>query len=500
MEDEVQILIIDPVNKVFSRGMIGVRATHEYMNNNAKALKSGFWYTFANFAVKAMALITTPLFTRLLTKKQFGDYSNWFSWAGIAVIIISMSMESSLISAKFDYENSLDRYNLSLISLTLVSTAIWTCIINIFSVFFSNLLGLKIAYMNLILIYCFFYETVNIFQMSERFQYRYKRAVFIALLVSVSTAILSVLLVLNMQDRLTGRILGTVIPPSVIGVFIVFYFIKNGNGIDFTVWKYALKICIPFVPHLLSLTFLNSVDRIMITRICGAEDNAMYSVAYTCGHMVTILLTSLNGAFSPWLGDKLHEKKFDEIKKISKYYIGMFCVLAVGLMLLAPEILLIMGGHRYLEAKYVMTPVAMGCVCQFLYTLFVNIEQYMKKTVGMAFASVSAALLNYILNAIFIPQYGYYAAAYTTLAGFLFLLLVHMLLVKKLGYGQVYSYSFVGLITLIMMIITMGVNLLYGYITIRYITIIVFIAILGFFCVKKIDKIKFLVRTIITKS
>ena len=56
------------------------------MNNNAKALKSGFWYLIANFATKAMALITTPIFTRLLTKEEFGEYNNFISWMSIAVI------------------------------------------------------------------------------------------------------------------------------------------------------------------------------------------------------------------------------------------------------------------------------------------------------------------------------------------------------------------------------------------------------------------------------
>lgn len=470
------------------------------MDNNSKALKSGFWYLIANFTVKAMALITTPIFTRLLTKEQFGDYSNWFSWTSIAVIVITMSMESSLISAKFDYENKLEQYNLSLIGLTLVTTSFWALLLNIFSNFFTDLLSLRILYINLMLLYCFFHAVVNIFQVSERYHFRYKRAVFVALLVAVGTTAVSVLLVLNMQDRLTGRVLGTVLPPTIIGVYLCFYFLKNGKRIDFSVWRYALKICIPFIPHLLSLTLLNSVDRIMIKKICGSSDTALYSVAYSCGHMVTILMTSMNSAFSPWLGEKLHGEKFEEIRKVSRYYILLFCVLAILLMLLAPEVLLIFGGRSYLDAKYVMTPVAMGCVCQFLYTLFVNVEQYKKNTTGMAFASVSAALLNYVLNAIFIPLYGYIAAAYTTLAGYLFLLIVHMFLVKRLGYHKTYDYMFVGMVTTVMMLITIGVNFLYMASPVRYIVICVFCAGLLFTVYSKKTIVERLVKTLFRRG
>ena len=470
------------------------------MNDDSKALKSGFWYLIANFVIKAMALITTPIFTRLLTKEQFGDYSNWFSWTSIALIIITMSMESSLISAKFDFEGKLEQYDLSLIGITLVSASFWALIVNVFWPFFTDLLNLSTVYINYMLLYCFFHEVINIFQVNERYHFRYKRAVYVALMVAVSTTAVSIFLVLNMQDRLAGRVMGTVLPIVIIGAFLCCYFLKYGKRIDFSVWPYALRICIPFIPHLLSLTILNSVDRIMITKICGSSDTALYSVAYTCGHMVTILMTSMNSAFSPWLGEKLHEEKYEEIRKVTRYYISMFCILAILIMFLSPEVLVILGGRSYLEAKYVMTPVAMGCVCQFLYTLFVNVEQYKKNTIGMAIASVSAALLNYVLNLIFIPIYGYIAAAYTTLVSYLFLLIVHMLLVKRMGYEKTYSYIYIIRVTFVMMAVTIGVNFLYKYSPIRY-------AVFGGFCItlliilyKKRTLAKRLVRMIIVRD
>ena len=136
------------------------------MNNDGKAIKSGFWYLIANFVVKAMAFITTPIFTRLLTKEEYGQYGVFTSWASIAVIVITMSMESSLIIAKYDYKDKLEQYNLSILSLTLISTAVWTIIINLLSGFFVELTGLRLFYLNLMMLYCFFYAAVNIFQLA----------------------------------------------------------------------------------------------------------------------------------------------------------------------------------------------------------------------------------------------------------------------------------------------------------------------------------------------
>ena len=57
----------------------------EIMNNNKKAIKSGIYYTLANFISKGLLLISTPIFARLLTKNEFGDYSNFTSWMTLAL-------------------------------------------------------------------------------------------------------------------------------------------------------------------------------------------------------------------------------------------------------------------------------------------------------------------------------------------------------------------------------------------------------------------------------
>ncbi len=443
--------------------------------SGTKALKSGVWYTISNLLVKSTILITTPIFTRLLTKIDYGNYNNYVSWQNIILIIVTLNLEASLISAKFDYKDKFKEYVLSILVLSTISVGAWAVVANIAMVPLSGFLGIAPVYINMMLLYCACYSSVNVFQVSERFHYKYKSAVLIALLVAFGTAAVSVFLVLSMENRLYARTLGGILPTVIIGIILYVIIARQGKKVDTSMWAYALKVCIPYVPHLLSLTVLNSMDRVMITRICGADDNALYSVAYNCGAMVTILMTSMNTAFSPWLGDNLHIKNYRDTRRVSKYYILAFCYLALGIMLLAPEVLLIMGGNQYLEAKYVMTPVAMGCVCQFLYTMYVNIEQYEKKTVGMAFASAGAALLNLALNAIFIPLFGYVAAAYTTLAGFLFLLIVHMLLVKKLGYSEVYDTKLVIMTGLIMMAFTVGINFLYMNNVIRYAVILIYI-------------------------
>jgi O-antigen/teichoic acid export membrane protein len=350
-------------------------------------------------------------------------------------------------------------------------------------------MDMDLTYINAMLLYLLFLPAVNQFQARERYRYEYKMTVLSSVIVSLGTTVVSVVMVVSMKDRLFGRIIGSVIPTILVGAIFFGFFVRKGKRIRPKYWKYALPLCLPFIPHLLSLNMLHTMDRIMITKWCGSEDTAVYSLAYTCGSLITLLMTSMNSAYSPWLGDKLNKDERSEVRKFSKPYIFAFAFCAVGVMAIAPEILLILGSKGYSEAKFVMTPIAAGCVCQFLYTLFVNVEQFKKKTVGMAFASMTAALVNLVLNWIFIPRFGYLAAAYTTLAGYLVLLAIHMALVHRIKYSDVYDYKLIICVVAVMLVIMVLITLLYKLTLIRYIFVGLYAAVCVLIFIKYKSKV-----------
>ena len=455
-----------------------------------QAIKAGAWYTVSSFLIRGIGFITTPVFARLLTKAEFGLFNSFTSWLSIITIVVTLNLESTLISARYDYEDDLDGYIFSMLSLSTVSVIVWIAVVNCFQDFFSGFFNLHPVYINAMLLYLLFLPAVSLFQARERYLFEYKKTVAASLFIAIGSSLLSVILVLVLPDRLLGRIIGYVLPTIVLGFVFYVYFFQKGKKINISYWKYALPVCLPFIPHLLSLNVLNSMDKTMITRYCGAENNAIYSMAYTCGSMITLLMTSMNGAFAPWLGDKLNSNDCSSVRKVSGLYILCFCFLSVGIMALAPEALMVIGGEAYAEAKYVMTPIAMGCVCQFLYTLFVNVEQFRKKTGGMAVASILAAGINYVLNYLLIPKYGYLAAAYTTLIGYLCLLIMHMFLVYRLGMKDVYNYKMIALTIVVMLGVMLLMNQLYNHFLIRYLFVLIYCAILAAILVRNKAKIR----------
>ena len=256
-----------------------------------------------------------------------------------------------------------------------------------------------------------------------------------------------------------------------ISLIVYIWIIKDGVKITKRYSKYAIKVSLPLIVHLLAGYLLSSSDKIMITKMVSSEANALYSVAYNVSLLVSLLWTSLNNAWSPWAYKQMDEKRYDKLKKYSKPYFLGFLVVVYVAMLITPELLLFMGGRGYMEAKYVMPPVMVGYVFQFVYSLYVNIEFYHKKQKNIAIGTTLACIINIILNYIFIPKYGYIAAAYTTLVGYIVLYIVHYRFVKKLGVTGWYDNKFFLKLLFISLIYMFICNYLYTLSIVRYFVI-----------------------------
>lgn len=437
-------------------------------NRGNVVIKSGFWYTVSNFFLKGIGFITIPVFARMLTKEEFGYYNNFTAWLAVLTIVGTLSLSTSLIRARFDYKDDLEAFTTSNLILGSICTVVLYLCAWFNREWMEMVFSLDFKYITIMFLSILCLPAYNMFQQMQRFQYRYKTLVAITVCVSIGSVVLSLVLMGFMENSLSARIIGAQLPVCIVSVILYLYFLGKNRKIRVQYWKYSLLFCLPYVVHLLSNTVLNSIDRTMITNMCGAEETALYSMAYNIALIVNVLWDSMNSAYAPWLGEKLNAKEYENIKKYSYGYILIFACGLTGVMLIAPEVLYILGGKDYVIAKYVIPPVMLGYFFLFLYSMYVNIEQYEKKTGGMAVATCAAALLNLILNWIFIKRYGYIAAAYTTLAGYIFLFLVHYVIVKRMGLTKVYNTGFIFCVTVVNGFVTAFITLSYQYDLLRY--------------------------------
>jgi O-antigen/teichoic acid export membrane protein len=284
-----------------------------------------------------------------------------------------------------------------------------------------------------------------------------------------------------MQNKLWGRVLGYVAPMIIMCFVIWSYILIRGKMPSMECAKYAVVVAVPLVFNALAGNVLATSDRIMIKQMVGAEETAIYTVPYTVASLMSIIWTALNQAWTPWLYDRLHEGNFTTVREKSKLYLGIYAIFIIPALLVTPEIILILAGRAYYEARYIMPPIIVGCVFQFVYGMYVNIETFEKKTWLIVKGTFGAAMINIVLNFIFIPKLGYLAAAYTTLVGYFFLMLFHSLSVKRLGnYEGIYDEKWIKFVVFGVFVLHFVFMVLYRYVVIRYILLALYLVLL--FC------------------
>lgn len=448
------------------------------VSTSSQALKAGIWYTICNFLFRGMAFITTPIFARLLTKSEMGMFTNYSSWITILTVITAMDLQTSIIRSKLEYEDDIDSYIYSILSFTSMVTLLLYGIVFLFQGYFVRFFGVEMKYINIMFLYLFATPAYQMLITKHRAFYKYKSFVVLTGIAVISSTFLSLIMVLLMENNFAGRVWGFYFPYIIIGLVIYVLIVKKGKKIKIKYWKYACTICVPLIPHLLSFYLLDTSDKILITQISGSTYTAIYSIAYSCFHIVTILLDSMNKAWAPWLLENLHSENYMKIKEASKKYISIFVILVVFILMFVPEFIFILGGKEYIMGRYCLPPLVTSCVFQFIYTMYVNVEFYKKKTGGVAIATTIAAILNVILNLIFIPmspQYGYIIAAYTTLVGYVVLFILHFYLVKRMKMAFVYDIKFIIFVIIITLLISGIMNILYSFYLLRYGIIICYI-------------------------
>ena len=106
-------------------------------------VRASLWFLICSFLQKGISMITTPIFTRIMSTSDYGQFGVFNSWLGIITILVSMNFYAG-VHAQGVVKFSNDRYQFtsSLQGLTTILVMIWTIIYFVAHEFWNNLLSL----------------------------------------------------------------------------------------------------------------------------------------------------------------------------------------------------------------------------------------------------------------------------------------------------------------------------------------------------------------------
>ena len=459
-------------------------------NDMSRPLKASLWFMFSSVINKGIAFFTTPIFSRMLTKEEFGVVGVYSTWVVLLTIVLTFSLATGVFNkAMIKYEDDKDGYTSS----SLILMTLFVCFFGVVYCIFQKSINSIIDLPQIFIIFMFFEilstTTWDLYAVRNRFDYKYKSIVIVTILVNVFATVLSIILVrMFPNNKAEARVAGLVLTHTC--VYVIFYIIIILKGRVFVkkdYWHYSLKYNLPLIPHYLSQQVLSQSDRIMIDKICGKEDAGIYSLAYQVAVAMQIITNAVHVSFMPWCFQCLKDGETQKIGRRAfqiELLVGMICL---TFSLFAPEFILFVGGRPYYSAIYIIPPVSMSIVFLTIYSFFGNIEFYYEKTKLVMYASIIVAVCNVLLNWIFIPVFGFVAAGYTTLLCYISFAAVHYIFMSRICKSNKIENPFNGkkmwFIAGVFAIIAVGVSVIYKYTVLRIslaISLIIALCIFGY--------------------
>lgn len=442
------------------------------------AVKAGIWFTICNILQRGIQLIVTPLYTRLLTTEEYGEYGVFITWLNLLMIFGTLNISGGIYyNGLIKDEKEVKSYTSSLQLLSLICTIITYCFLFLIRFLFPNLIRMSYTYIFMMFIYTLVYPAIEFWSAQHRVNYNYKPILIVTLISAFVAPTVGVVLVKYANLGAFGVIVGFVLTNDLInGTIYIINLIKGHFRIDINDWKQTLRFSVPLIPHYLSQVVLGQFDRIMISFFCGEAKAGIYTLAYQVGLTMSILTTGINNVFTPWVYQRIRAGEYNSLKKVTNALLVFFLIVTIAIILVSPEVILILGTAEYQEAIWVVPPVMISSFVMFSYCAFGTVLFYYEDTKRVSFSTAVGAALNVVLNAVFIPKCGYIAAGYTTLVSYLLIFTFYYFFMRsrcsKEEIGRLFDAK--RIVEMICLLMTFsGVSLLlYNSFVIRYILVL----------------------------
>ncbi len=417
-----------------------------------KFIRGGSLLTASTMICQGISLIFSIYVANIMSPEELGNFSIYLTILSILNIIGTINLSSSIMRGKFEFENEFDSFFKSILIMGIIFGGISSSIFMIVNIFLMKL-GLFesswlsfpiIVFMGIHSITLFIYQC-SINKMTAT--YKHKEFAIIEVLKTIITLIIVMIFFYMFNwDTYIERVTGVVL--TMVG-FSIFFLIKNRKT-KFKFKKeyliFAATYSIPLILHQLSAVILNFFDILVLKGVevkglLGVGTQGVYSYAYKLAMIISIVWNVLNKLWTPWFFEKMKEKDFEKIKKLGEDYVVIFSFIFFAFLMVVPEIQIFIPEKGYASTFMYIPLIASGFYFYFICSFLSNVQFYNKNTKYISVGTILSGVINMVLNILFIPMYGAYAAALTTVVSFMILFIYHIIVNDFILKQKIFSYT-----------------------------------------------------------
>lgn len=383
------------------------------------------------FVPKLIAIMVTPILTARLTKTEFGAYDLIVTL--VSLMLPAVTLEITTAAFRFLLEKKENIKETKEIVSTIYSFVMVTSII--VSIVFISLVGGGLGE-NKIIVFLYFIFDILLITTEQILRGLGKAFLYsLSYIVRSITNLLLILVLLGvigecnmgLSGVLTSMMTSTGVALAVVFICGKIYIFISYKSISFNTLKGMLEYSWPMVPNNLSGWVLRLSDRLVITGALGLEINAIYAAANKLPALFQIFQSTFTLAWQENATIAVNDNDKGEyysqmLNAVSDMLIGVMAVL----LSFTPFLFRILIRGDYEEA-YFQLPVLYGAmIFSCLSSVLGGIYIAYKKTISVGISTTVAAVINLVIDLLFVNVIGIWAGSISTLVSYMALFIYRL--------------------------------------------------------------------------
>jgi O-antigen/teichoic acid export membrane protein len=445
-------------------------------------------YGFGQLGSKVVAVILIPLYTSYLTTQDYGVLQLANTYISLFLVLVLLGMNTSMFRVYYKSDNLQERkliINTTFTAFLLIALCIFTPIMIVLSHFSQILIFSPQSSLILWLIFfTVFFEGIFSLQLAVlRAEERSKTYSLIAIIKVLIYIFITILFVVCLKWNFLGVLTAGILSYIIINIVLIpLTMSKFRFQISKKHLREILGIGIPLTVSGLGAWILNLSDRYMLQFLLP-EETAMSQVGiYSLGDKIAMLLRFIlvMPFMLTWGAQMYSYAKKTEAKiiyrKVLNAYCYVACIIGFFIALFAREFVLLMAQNSDYYPAYLVVPFLTFSKILTGIILIISVGAVLTDhSKYIAISSLIAAILNVLLNFLFIPRFEMMGAAFGSLIAYSINGILLYYLTQRVYYVQYDKWRILifGVLILLISIFTNVILIPLGYKILLFLIILI---------------------------
>lgn len=398
-------------------------------------------------------LLLTPFYTRIFSREQYGMITELYAYVVFLMVILTYGLETGLFRFADKDDNKDQVYKTSLISVTVTSLS-FIAICLLFSVKiagfldyadhpeFISLLAIIVGLDTLTAI-----PFAKIRLDNRPVKYAWIRIIEVLVNIGANWFLLYwcpdhaakyewVSNIYNPEFGVGYVLVSNLLATGIKTLLLSSEIFRLRGKFNFAIWKQIMNYSLPLLVAGLAGTINEAIDRVMLKHLTPAQDMPLeqlgiYGANYKLAVMMTLFIQMFRYAAEPFFFSKKNESNAKQIyADVMRYFVfaGMLIFLLVMMYI---DVFKLFIGKEFRDGINIVPIVLLANLFVGIFfnqSIWYKLQNLTRYGAGLV---ITGAIITFLINFFFIPEYGYYASAWGHFVSYLVMIVLSWIIGRR---------------------------------------------------------------------